>query len=86
MTIITDQFENKLKILIKEEGIVHFEKKYPHKYWIQKYKKKNNFKLYSPEKTQKQGRAAVNESNISLKPRTMRNHNFWSFEKNFRVG
>lgn len=27
MTIITDQFENKLKILIKEEGIVHFEKK-----------------------------------------------------------
>lgn len=34
MTIITDQFESKLlsiEILIKEEGMVQFEKKYPHK-------------------------------------------------------
>lgn len=53
MTIITDQFENKLKILIKEEGIVHFEKKYPHKYWIQKYKKKKQFQTLLARKNPK---------------------------------
>lgn len=53
MTIITDQFENKLKILIKEEGIVHFEKKYPHKYWIQKYKKKKTISNFTRQKKPK---------------------------------